>query len=314
MIQVSEPVTAPLVLVIDDDRLSRMQMRLFLEREGYRVEEAVDGEIGLLAFQEVLPDIVLLDALMPEVDGFTCCLQLQRLPVYGNTPILMITELEDSPSIDRLFEVGAADYVTKPVQWAVLRQRVRRLIQQAKLQQQLESANLELKRLVSVDELTQIANRRRFDEYLHQEWQRISRERQPLSLLLCDVDCFKFYNDTYGHPAGDRCLQQVAQVIQSVVKRPGDLVARYGGEEFAVILPNTPAEGAVLLAEAICQALRQQVLPHFSSSAAAFVTLSVGVSSILPNAEKAPAELVQNADQALYCAKKAGRNRVFLKI
>ncbi|WP_088890466.1 response regulator [Leptolyngbya ohadii] len=313
MTQVSDPGSPPLVLVIDDDRLSRMQMRLFLEREGYRVEEAVDGEIGLLAFQEVHPDLVMLDTCMPFVDGFSCCFQLRCLPSYSNTPILMVTEQEDHLWVDRLFEAGAADYVARPIQWAVLRQRVRRLIQQAQLQRQLELANQELQRLVTVDELTQVANRRRFDEYLEQEWQRTLREQQPLSLILCDVDCFKAYNDTYGHPAGDRCLQQVAQLIRSAVKRPGDLVARYGGEEFAVILPNTNAAGAVFLAETICQTLRWEAIPHPVSTIAPYITLSAGVGSTFPTTEESIANLIQNADQALYCAKKAGKDRAVLK-
>jgi diguanylate cyclase (GGDEF)-like protein len=177
----------------------------------------------------------------------------------------------------------------------------------------LQTANQQLTSLVSLDGLTQIANRRRFDEYLSLEWRRMARETAPLSLILCDVDYFKRYNDTYGHQAGDACLQQVAQAISRVLKRPADLAARYGGEEFAVILPNTKAEGAVLVAEAMLKEIQQLLIPHATSSVSEYVTLSVGVSSTVPQKEFSQAALIAAADKALYEAKEQGRNRVILR-
>jgi diguanylate cyclase (GGDEF)-like protein len=298
-----------LILLVDDDPLMRMQLCLCLKKEGYQVVEAKDGQEGLVAFNRLHPDIVLLDAVMPGIDGFECCAQLQTQPNGNHTPILIITGLDDQDSVDRAFEVGAADYVTKPVHWAVLRQRVRRLIRQSQLQRQLETLNQELHRLASVDGLTQIANRRWFDEYLQQEWQRTMREQLPLSLILCDVDCFKLYNDTYGHQAGDRCLQQVAKTLQATVKRSTDLVARYGGEEFAVILPNTSSQGAIHIAEEACAKIRESAIPHGSSLVQPFVTLSVGVASMVPSLQTKSEVLITRADQALYQAKASGRDR-----
>ncbi|WP_414568069.1 PAS domain S-box protein [Nostoc sp. CCY 9925] len=183
-------------------------------------------------------------------------------------------------------------------------------IHQSVLYQRLQAANEELQRLATLDGLTQIANRRRFDEYLETEWHRLKREKMPLSLILFDVDFFKPYNDTYGHLAGDNCLQRIASALLSIVKRPADLVARYGGEEFAVILPNTEIKGAIHLAQAIRQAVRNLAIPHAQSSVCDYVTVSVGVVSTVPNGEMSPQDLINEADKALYTAKQQGRDRV----
>ncbi|MBD2098527.1 EAL domain-containing protein [Trichocoleus sp. FACHB-591] len=184
-------------------------------------------------------------------------------------------------------------------------------IQQSELYQQLQQANQELQRLASSDGLTQVANRRCFDEYLAQEWQRLAREQAPLSLILCDVDCFKLYNDTYGHLAGDDALRQVAQAIAQAVKRPADLVARYGGEEFAIILPNTDAVAAAAVATEIQAKIKTLQLLHISSQVTGFVTLSLGVATTIPQSKSSAATLIAAADQGLYRAKAQGRNRLF---
>lgn len=312
----------PLILIVDDEPFARMQLRLSLEQEGYQMIEAQNGRAALTIFEQQQPDIVLLDALMPEIDGFECCMHLQTLPHGKTTPVLIITGLDDQASVDHAFEVGAADYVTKPIHWAVLRQRVRRLIQQSQLQQQqfqlqqqLEIANRDLQRLASIDGLTQLANRRRFDECLEQEQRRFTRSQLHtsdahsiwLSLILCDIDHFKLYNDSYGHQAGDRCLQQVAQAISSVVNRPMDLVARYGGEEFVVLLPETDVIGAAHIAERICTSVRALAIPH-SGSPQGQVTTSAGVATTNPYVESQMEKLIASADRALYQAKQKGRN------
>ncbi|MEG5058630.1 diguanylate cyclase [Microcoleus sp. A2-C5] len=204
-------------------------------------------------------------------------------------------------------------------------------IKQAELYQQLQAANLKLERLATLDELTQLANRRRFDQYLDREWRRQEREQMPLSLILCDIDSFKSYNDTYGHPRGDDCLRQVAQAIGNAVDRPADLVARYGGEEFAVILPNTASEGATLVAQHIQLKIAALQIPHAGSQVSLYVTVSLGIATIVPGSEsqasilvdaadsaasmvpasKSPASiLIDAADAALYQAKDAGRDRL----
>ena len=177
----------------------------------------------------------------------------------------------------------------------------------------LQIANKNLQRLTCLDSLTQVGNRRGFDIYLSQEWERMARATQPLSLLLCDVDYFKRYNDIYGHLTGDACLRQVAQAISSVPKRSSDFVARYGGEEFAVILPNTDASGALHLADSIRQRVQQLMLPHTASAVSEYVTLSVGVASTMPCKKFSLEALIAAADKALYEAKEQGRNRAIIK-
>ena len=177
-------------------------------------------------------------------------------------------------------------------------------------EQALQEANRKLQRLASIDGLTQIANRRHFDECLNREWKRLLREKRVLSLILCDIDFFKLYNDNYGHQAGDDCLHEVAQAIQSVIKRSSDLAARYGGEEFAIVLPNTDSEGAFHMAEEIRQKILRLEIPHDHSSVDQYVTLSLGVASTIPTSETSPKTIIDTADFALYHAKRQGRNRI----
>ncbi len=301
--------TPPLILIADDDKTTRMGLRQAMEQEGYEVVEAIDGESCVAIFSRLQPDVVLLDAIMPLMDGFACCKRIQQLQNPTRTPVLIITGLEDQDSVDQAFASGAVDYITKPIHWAVLRQRVRRLIQQVRLYQQLEQANFELQRLATVDGLTQVANRRRFDEYLDDEWQRMMREQLPLSLILCDIDFFKSYNDTYGHQAGDDCLRQVAQIIQKAAKRAIDLPARYGGEEFAVILPNTDQDGAIQVAQDIQMGIKGLEVAHIHSQVTPIVTVSLGVVTTIPSQVSSPEKLIMAADKALYQAKAEGRDR-----
>jgi diguanylate cyclase (GGDEF)-like protein len=182
-------------------------------------------------------------------------------------------------------------------------------IHQGELYRQLETANLQLQTLSSQDSLTQVGNRHLFDHYLAQEWQKLRRNQSCLTLILCDVDYFKRFNDYYGHPSGDRCLQDIAQVMRSTIKRPADLVARYGGEEFAIILPNTTLEGAIHVAERIRTGIKELAITHHNSPYG-IVTLSMGVALVTPTAQTSIEELVAAADKALYQAKSNGRDQV----
>jgi diguanylate cyclase (GGDEF)-like protein len=187
------------------------------------------------------------------------------------------------------------------------------MIQWKKAEADLKQANLKLQRLATLDGLTQVANRRRFDEYLAQEWKRLLREQHPVSLILCDVDYFKQFNDHYGHQMGDECLQKVAQIMSQTIKRPADLVARYGGEEFAIIIPNTDAEGALMIAMMIQSEIKKLQIPHTKSTVSRYVTLSFGVASVIPDQAFSPENLIAKADEALYEAKQKGRDRVIIK-
>jgi len=327
----------PLILVADDDKTMRMLLRKAMEQEGYRVVEVNDGQQCLDAYDTIKPDIVLLDAVMPVMDGFTCCKQLLKIArnnlmsalasfdtdsalgntviskLWERTPILMITCLDDEESVNRAFEAGAMDYITKPIHWPVLRQRLRRLLQQAQVYKQLEAANQALQHIANVDGLTGLANRRRFDDYLNTQWINLAQEESPLSLILCDIDFFKFYNDKYGHPDGDVCLQKVGAVLSHIAQKNQDLVARYGGEEFAVIMPNTHAFGAVHVAAAMQAGIRNLQITHDRSEVSEYVTLSMGVATVVPTWESSPSDLIVTADKALYQAKAEGRNRIILK-
>ncbi len=192
-----------------------------------------------------------------------------------------------------------------------LREYSRNLEQQvAQRTAQLERANQELQRLASLDGLTQVGNRRRFDEYLMENWQRLINEIAPMSLIMCDVDCFKSYNDSYGHLMGDDCLQRIAKAITCAVKHPAYLVARYGGEEFAIVLPNTSARGGMYIAETIKIEIEWLKIPHIQSSVSKYVTVSMGVSSTIPSEQYSPQDLIAAADIALYEAKNQGRDRI----
>jgi diguanylate cyclase (GGDEF)-like protein len=305
----------PLILIGDNDRRNRGQLLDILQGEGYEIGEASNGQECLELFDRRKPDVLIIEAAIPLLDGFECCNRIAKLYPNNRTPIIMVSASRDEASIERAFAVGVADYTFIPLDPIVLKQRIRRLLEQARLYRELEAANRRLERLAFLDDLTQVANRRRFDEVLDREWRRMSREQLPLSILFCDLDCFKSYNDTYGHQAGDLCLREVARAIRSAAKRPADVVARYGGEEFAVILPNTRAEGAVCVAEEMRRKVALLAIEHRNSSVApAFanklptVSLSIGVTCIVPQIDWQPAIALKAADAALYQAKTEGRN------
>jgi diguanylate cyclase (GGDEF)-like protein len=319
------------VLVVDDMPDNVFLLSRILLSKGYRIHRANSGRDALVIAQTDLPDLILLDVCMPELTGYQVCQMLKAEDRTQDIPVIFISALDSTEEIVKAFNVGGVDYITKPFRPAEVQARVslhltlRRLQQQlqeqnALLQQEnhdrlaaeaaLQAANLELQRLANLDGLTQLANRRCFDACLEREWRRLAREQQPLSLLLCDIDFFKYYNDTYGHLLGDECLRQVASALEQAAKRPGDMVARYGGEEFAMILPNTPLPGAVQVAENVRAKLQDLALFHETSQVSPCVTLSLGVATIIPMPTTSPTVLIAGADRALYQAKKEGRDRI----
>ncbi len=322
------------ILIVDDSPTNLEVLLDFLMNSGFRVLMAQDGESAILKVEEFSPDVILLDIIMPGIDGFETCRRLKANPSTQEIPIIFMTALAQTSVVVKGFQLGAVDYITKPTQQEIVLARVTTHLtiqklqhslqqQNLRLQQEiqqrhlveaaLQNANEELQRLAMLDGLTQVANRRRFDECLNKAWQILMRERLPLSLLMCDVDFFKRYNDSKGHQAGDECLQQVAQAMKHSVKRPADLVARYGGEEFVVVLPNTNAEGALLIAQKIQKSIQALALIHPASTISQYITLSIGVSCTIPSPQFCPEALIAAADRALYQAKQLGRNRsVFL--
>jgi diguanylate cyclase (GGDEF)-like protein len=305
------------LLIVDDDASIRTFLALVLRQDGHNVLEAESGESCLAQVQAHALELVLLDAQMPGMDGFTCCADLRTTLGASCPPIIMITGLADKDSVDRAFAVGAIDYATKPVHVSVLKHRIRQVLRErelvthlASVNQQLATANRELQKLTRIDSLTQVANRRYFREILLAEWALAARQKHHLSVLLCDVDFFKEYNDCYGHVGGDRCLQEVSQILKQSALRPSDLVARYGGEEFVLILPETDAQGAYCIAQRIHVNLSKAALPHARSKISDFLTLSIGGACTMPTLSLEPETLIDAADKALYLAKARGRNQI----
>jgi diguanylate cyclase (GGDEF)-like protein len=306
--------TTGVILVVDDNPTNLSVLSQALKAAGHKVRVAVDGESAIEQLEENLPDLILLDLQMPGIDGFETCARLKANLATQDIPIIFITASADIENKVRGLSVGAVDYITKPFQHEEVLARVRVHLTLRFLTRKVQEQAIVLERLANLDGLTQVANRRRFDEYFEKEWQRLAREQAPLSLILCDIDYFKCYNDHYGHQTGDTCLKQVAQTIEQSVKRPADLVARYGGEEFVVILPNTPVEGAAHVAERFQSEIRQLEILHAQSEVSPFITLSMGISGQVPTHAVEPQSLIVAADRALYAAKAQGRNTYCVEV
>lgn len=308
------------VLVIEDTVTSATLVCHQLSKMGLSAMHARDGESGIVMFKRERPDLVLLDIIMPGMDGFEVAHRIRQLEQDGDwTPIIFLTARASENDLQRAIEVGGDDYLVKPVSEVVLKAKVNAMQRIAQMRsallvltRKLDDANRELTRLSSVDGLTGIANRRRFDESLLREWRRASRTGLPLSLLVADVDYFKPFNDNYGHQVGDECLKAVARTLELKLRRPTDVVARYGGEEFAAILPETALDGAIAVADAMRGGIEALAITHRFSGAAPVVTISIGVASMMPvrGDENGFVALIKSADDALFRAKKLGRNQV----
>lgn len=292
----------PKLLIVDDQPLNIGVLHELL-RDEFEVFMSTDGLRAIAMCQSLLPDIILLDILMPDMDGYEVCRRLKMGSTTADIPIIFITAHFDEAEEVRGFELGAVDFIHKPINRIITRARIHNHLIH-KLQKDLLRSN------ALIDGLTGVANRRKFDEDLLTAWAQCARERTPISLILLDVDFFKLYNDRYGHQIGDKCLQLIADTIANSLQRPYDLTARYGGEEFACILPYTDLKGAVYVAEQILANIRELTIEHLDSKNNHIVTLSAGVASIIPTSEEKPDMLVKVADRQLYLSKNNGRGRV----
>lgn len=290
-------------ILIADDSQTVVDMLCVVLGEDYEVMVAPGGLAAIEMAIDRQPDLILLDVVMPGIDGFEVCRRLRAEERTQRIPIVFITGLNALEDERRGLELGAIDFIAKPIQAAIVRLRVRNHLELKRYRDFLEDLSL-------VDGLTGIGNRRRFDEFLIREWRRSRRARTPLALVLLDVDYFKAFNDHYGHATGDDCLREVAATLAMLVRRPGDLCARYGGEEFAAILPHTDLAGARTLAERIREAVLALEIPHEGSVVSPHVTVSIGIAASDPSAAEEPDDLLRDADRRLYEAKSAGRNRV----
>lgn len=305
------------ILIVEDSRPILLVLTQYIQRLGATVIQAETGEEAIEKFGLERPDIVLLDVILPDISGFIVAQRIRGIENPGDwTPIIFLSSLGKDEDIEKGISSGGDDYLQKPVSEIVLGAKIRamqRIIQMRTslvvLARKLDTANQELKRLSASDGLTGIANRRLFDESLSREWRRARRASSGIALMMCDVDFFKRFNDSYGHQVGDDCLRQVASSIANHMERPTDLTARYGGEEFAVILPDTTIGGALFVAEKIRHAIHSLNIPH-SGSPHGRVTLSIGIASTIPGVENPPDDLITAADRALYQAKADGRDLV----
>ena len=290
------------ILIVDDEPLNIELLGQTLS-DSAEIIFATRGEEALAIALEQLPDLILLDVLLPDLDGYEVCRRLKAEPKTKSIPVIFVTAMDQEADEARGLEAGAIDYITKPIRPPIVRARVSNHLELKLYRDMLET-------LSSIDGLTGIANRRRFDEALDREWRRAQRLCAPISLIMMDIDRFKEFNDNYGHVAGDSCLRRLARVFAESMKRPADLVARYGGEEFACILPDTSGEGAEWLASSLRQRVSGLAIPHAFSPAADHVTISAGAATIFPAPDQDAQELILHADQALYAAKADGRNRI----
>ncbi|MFW5425727.1 MAG: diguanylate cyclase domain-containing protein [Methylophagaceae bacterium] len=304
------------ILVAEDSRSSQIVIRSYIEDAGHQVIAVDNGQQAVEQFSIAEPDLVLLDVIMPVKDGIEAAREIRALCEQDNdwVPIIFLSAMTESDDIAKGIKAGGDDYLTKPVDAVVLNAKLDAMQRIATMRQDLQKANQKLRLMAMKDGLTGLANRRHFDEAMAKEFKRSMRSQTPLSLILADIDNFKLYNDNYGHQAGDDCLKTVAQLIQSVIKRPGDLVARYGGEEFAIVLPETDIIAAGQVAELVKNIFTANQIPHAHSSAAEYVTLSLGVASIQPEKGQDVSDvihsLIEAADKGLYQVKQQGGNAI----
>lgn len=292
------------LLIVDDEKQNRTLLTELLQ-DDHRIILSKNGVQALERAREHQPDLILLDALMPEMDGFEVIRALKRDDRTRQIPVIFVSALDSPADEERGLELGAVDYIAKPFHPPIVRVRVRNHLQLVRQRQLLEQ-------LALIDSLTEIPNRRRFAGIYEQEWRRCLRIAGSLSLMVIDVDHFKRYNDDYGHMAGDAALKCVATTIRQALRRPGDFVARYGGEEFVVLLPVTDAVGAQKIAEQIRSLLEEQRIPHAKSGSDTlpWLTVSIGGATLTPETFEVNNELFSLADSHLYEAKRSGRNQV----
>lgn len=306
------------ILAVDDQPANLLAIEGLLEGLDITLITAASGQEALAIMLEHQLALILLDVQMPEMDGYETAALIRGKKQTREIPIVFVTAInKEEEHIFKGYEAGAVDYLFKPLNPHILRSKVKVFLQLYEQKRQLlknarelEEANQRLHLLSSLDPLTGLANRRRFNEVLRAEWRRAMREQNPVAIILVDIDNFKAYNDYYGHLAGDECLRLISDTLNSPLMRPSDVVARFGGEEFILLLPGTDLAGGLHIAETARQKVEKLAIPHATSAVASCVTVSFGVSAVIPpRSGMDETALIHVADTALYQAKDAGKNR-----
>lgn len=290
------------VLVVDDSVLNANVLADSL-KDNYEVAIATSGKQALDILQSRHIDLILLDVVMPEMDGYELCQIIKSDTQNCNIPIIFVTARHDEEDEKKGLELGAIDYIIKPIKPSITKIRVKNHLELKKYRDLLENMSY-------LDGLTGLANRRYFNEMYDKEWRRALRHGEWLSVIMIDIDYFKKYNDFYGHLLGDDCLRLIGSALGNAMQRASDIVVRYGGEEFLAILPSTTPEGAMMLAEKVRTNIELLHIQHEHSRVSKYVTVSVGVASVIPNNVMIPNSLIGKADIELYRAKQQGRNRI----
>jgi diguanylate cyclase (GGDEF)-like protein len=327
------------LLIVGDIPVSLNFIPPLLTERGYTLFTTGDSDRALEIVRSSSVSLIVLSTALKTPDAYTICQRIRASVSGESPPILFLSGFDPAFQSSRVFQAGGADYIAYPAsneeilarvenQLAIARLRAnldrqsdqlqRTLQELQKLEDSMHQVYDELREFSFLDSLTRVSSRRRFEEYLEKEWQRCARDRvswgdsdkTALSLILCDLDHFKDYNDSYGIAAGDECLKKIARVLESAIKRPADLVARYGGESFAVLLPNTDNEGALTVARSIRQEVSALRISHPNSPVSEYLTLSYGVVTAIPSRALGADTLTRAAQQALHLAKKEGRDRI----
>lgn len=296
------------ILVVDDSKFERMLLMHMLAEDNFEILTAADGDEAMTLAEKLVPDLIILDVVLPGMDGYEVCGLLKSMPALENVPVLMVTALEGTEARLKGLEYGADDYLKKPVSDKELQLRVRSLLRRKGMHDRLLEKYWTARQQAALDSLTGLVNYGSFQKQLGEEMERARRFREPVGLLMIDVDSFKICNDLNGHQAGDLVLQTIARLIRESV-RTSDLVARYGGEEFAVVLPRTDLKGTMVAAEKIRRAVSDHPFPHGEKQPGGRITVSIGAMCAPPTGME-PQLMVAAADEALYAAKAAGKNRV----
>lgn len=302
------------ILLVEDSATLRHAMSSYIRAFGHDPLIASSGEEALQIVDKTPVDMIVMDVEMPGLDGFETTRLIREWLGDHWIPIIFVTGKSEDEDLEHGINAGGDDYLIKPVSQVILKAKIQAMERITNMRDQLNQLNQDLKNLSQIDGLTQLYNRRTFEEKAHEHWRLATRSKDPLAILLLDIDHFKLFNDYYGHPAGDECIKLVSSALQKCLNRPSDLVARYGGEEFIVMLPNTPQDGAYHVAEHIRKTVEKLNLKHRASTSSDRVTVSIGGSVVNFTTGSSLQQQISLADKALYESKQCGRNRSTVKL